>query len=76
MADSPNDGSSSVLKVTVNAAGNEISEDYQLISLSVHSRINKIPSAVLTFSDGSHNQNILVMAENHHLGVILIEIFK
>jgi 3-deoxy-D-arabino-heptulosonate 7-phosphate (DAHP) synthase len=52
MADSPLTGAEGVLRVTVRSGGSALSDAVQLLSLTVHRAVNRVPMARLVFADG------------------------
>jgi Rhs element Vgr protein len=52
MADSPLLNSTGTLTLSILSAGAEISDEIQVVSVEVSQRINRIPTAIITFLDG------------------------
>jgi len=48
----PSDKPKSVVTQTILSAGNEVSKQYQLLSVTINKEVNRIPSATLVYTDG------------------------
>src|SRR5580765_3427743 len=48
----PSDGSKSVATFTILSAGNEVSKEYHVLSITVNKEVNRIPSTTIILLDG------------------------
>lgn len=65
MPESVNRNSSDVVKLTIMINGSQMNENYQIVSIMVTKRINKIPSAVITFRDGAMPDGTFASSESN-----------